>query len=72
MARPKKIKVELTAAEQIEALEKEIEAIKASLKEKKALIKTLEKKAEEEKKDALMAAISASGKTLDEVINMLK
>ncbi|MCR5088687.1 MAG: flagellar export protein FliJ [Oscillospiraceae bacterium] len=72
MARPRKVRVEMTASEQLQAVKKEIEALNASLREKKAQIKALEARAAEEKKDALMAAISASGKSIDEVIEMLK
>ena len=69
--------------EQIKALEAEIESMTASLKDKKAELKTLiktkekaekiaaEKKAEEEKA-RLLEAVAASGKSIDEILEMLK
>jgi peptidoglycan hydrolase CwlO-like protein len=69
--------------EQIKATEAEIESMTASLKDKKAELKALlkkkdkaekaaaEKKAEEEKA-RLLEAVAASGKSIDEILEMLK
>ena len=69
--------------EQIKATEAEIENMTASLKDKKAELKALlkkkdkaekaaaEKKAEEEKA-RLLEAVAASGKSIDEILEMLK
>ena len=78
--------VELTVEqfeEKIAAAEAEIEQMTESLKAKKAELKELvkgkeaavaaaaEKKAEEDKK-AIMDAIAASGKTVEEILELLK
>ena len=69
--------------EQIKATEAEIESMTAALKDKKAELKTLikakekaekiaaEKKAEEDKA-RLLEAVAASGKSIDEIVEMLK
>ena len=69
--------------EQIKATEAEIESMTAALKDKKAELKALikskdqaekiaaEKKAEEEKA-RLLEAVAASGKSIDEILEMLK
>ena len=69
--------------EQIKTTEAEIESMTASLKDKKAELKALlkkkdkaekaaaEKKAEEEKA-RLLEAVAASGKSIDEILEMLK
>jgi len=69
--------------EQIKATEAEIESMTASLKDKKAELKALlkkkdkaekaaaEKKAEEEKA-RLLEAVAASGKSIEEILEMLK
>jgi predicted RNase H-like nuclease (RuvC/YqgF family) len=68
---------------QIEAITEEIASLTASIKEKKAHLKKLQKeiilaekaaemmKAEKDKA-AIMAAIEASGKSVDEILEMLK
>ena len=97
MARPKGSKNKKTAAvntpdinisiesldEQIKATEAEIESMTASLKDKKAELKKLNKakeKAEklaaeqkaEEDKIRILDAVAASGKSIDEILEMLK
>jgi len=69
--------------ERIEAVSAEIESLKEQLKAKKAELKDLnkakeeadklaaEKKAEEDK-SAILAAVAASGKSVDEILDMLK
>ena len=69
--------------EQIKATEAEIESMTAALKDKKAELKALikakekaekiaaEKKAEEDKA-RLLEAVAASGKSIDEIVEMLK
>ncbi len=67
----------------IAAIEVEIEELKKSLKEKKTLLKVLVKeKAEaeivaaarkaEEDKAAILAAVEASGKSVEEILELLK
>ena len=68
---------------QIKATEAEIESMTAALKEKKAELKKLikakekaekisaEQKAEEER-SRLLEAVAASGKSIDEILEMLK
>ena len=69
--------------EQIRAMEAEIESMTASLKDKKAELKKLNKakeKAEklaaeqkaEEDKNRILDAVAASGKSIDEILEMLK
>ena len=69
--------------EQIKATEAEIESMTASLKDKKAELKKLNKakeKAEklaaeqkaEEDKNRILDAVAASGKSIDEILEMLK
>ena len=97
MPRPKGSKNKKTAAvntpdinisidsldEQIKATEAEIESMTASLKDKKAELKKLNKakeKAEklaaeqkaEEDKIRILDAVAASGKSIDEILEMLK
>lgn len=71
------------AAEKIRAVENEIEELGKQLKEKKAELKALEKAKEtaekaaaekqaEENKAAVWAAVEASGKSIDEILGMLK
>ena len=69
--------------EQIKATEAEIESMTAALKDKKAELKALikakekaekiaaEKKAEEDKA-RLLEAVASSGKSIDEIVEMLK
>ena len=69
--------------EQIDLKLEEIEALTKELKEKKALLKQLkkelavakemaEKRKTEETKKALLDAIAASGKSVDEILEMLR
>ena len=71
------------AAEKIRAVENEIEELGKQLKEKKAELKTLEKAKEiadkaaaekqaEENKAVVWAAVEASGKSIEEILGMLK
>ena len=69
--------------EKIEQVSAEIEELKEQLKEKKAELKSLakakiaadriaaEKKAEEDKA-AILAAVAASGKSVEEILDLLK
>lgn len=69
--------------EQIKATEAEIEGITASLKDKKAELKKLNKAKEKAEKQAaeqraeadktrILDAVAASGKSIDEILEMLK
>ena len=69
--------------EQIKATEAEIESMTASLKDKKAELKALLKKKDkaekaaaeqkaEEDKIRILDAVAASGKSIDEILEMLK
>lgn len=87
MPRPKgsrnKVSLPSNIDEQIATVNAEIENLTASLKQKKAALKNLmkdkfeadriaaEKKAEEDKAK-ILAAVEASGKTVDEILEMLK
>ena len=87
MPRPKgsrnKVSLPSNIDEQIATVNAEIENLTASLKQKKAALKKLmkdkveadriaaEKKAEEDKAK-ILAAVEASGKTVDEILEMLK
>ena len=87
MPRPKgsKNKVTVTAPvdERIAAVEQEIEELNAALKAKKKELRVLEKEREKEAKIAaekkakedkekIDAAIAASGKTVEEILELLK
>ena len=69
--------------ERIAEVEKAIEILKTDLKAKKAELKELTKfkeraeaiaaaKKAEEDKEAILAAVAASGKTVDEILELLK
>ncbi len=57
--------------EQIESITAEVAALEAQLKDKKAELQRLNEAREAEKQKELLAAISASGKSIDEVIAMI-
>ena len=65
-------KTALTTQEQINAVQEEISKLTEQLKSKKADLKKLEAAADEEKKQQLLEAVNQSGKTLDEVIELIK
>ena len=72
MPRGRKPKVALTLDQQIDVTKKEIVELEQKLKDKKALLKKLEERIDEEAKQKLVDAIEASGKTIEEVLEMLK
>lgn len=87
MPRPKrsknKTKVPSNIDEQIAVINAEIEDLKATIKTKKAELKKLEKakvqadkaaaeKKAEEEQQQIIAAVLASGKSFDEIIDLLK
>ncbi len=74
MARPKgskNKKTELTAIEQINALEAEIEQLQEQIAEKRAQIRGLRAAQKEEEQKRLIEAVEKSGKDIDEVIALL-
>ena len=83
MPRGKKVAIPENFEEKIAVIEKEIEELTAKAKAKKAELKTLlkakeaalkaaaEKKAEEDK-EKLLKAVADSGKTVEEVLDLLK
>ncbi len=72
MPRSKRFKKAMSTTEQIAALKEEIENLNAQIKEDKAMLKQLETELENEKKAELLKAVEASGKSYDEVMDMLK
>lgn len=73
MARPKGSKnAHLTIDERIAALQKDIEDMTQSIKEKKAMIKQLEKSRAAEEKIEILRAIEESGKSMEEIMELLK
>ena len=72
MSRGKKKQPDVSIAEKIEAIKKEIDKLGEELKEKKAALKKLEKEAAEEKKAQLLKAVEESGKSIDDVLDFLK
>lgn len=68
MARPKK---NVSLEEQLVNITTEIETLESSLKEKKALKKNLEEQIKLARLSALDELITASGKSLDELKDML-
>ena len=70
MARPKK--VVLSIDEKIEKIKTEIESLNAEIKEKKAELKELEKEKAEENKMKILAAVEESGKSVEEILELLK
>lgn len=74
MPRPKgsKKKLVLSVDERITAVTVEIESLQEQLKEKKAELKRLKAEKEEEDQKRLLAAVAASGKSIDEVIALIE
>ena len=73
MPRPKgsKKKLVLSVDERITAVTAEIESLQEQVKEKKAELKQLKAEKEEEDQKRLLAAVAASGKSIDEVIALI-
>ena len=67
-----KNKATLTVDERISAVTAEIESMEAKLKEKKAELRQLKMEKEEENQKKILAAVAASGKTAEEVIELLE
>ena len=61
----------LTIDERIAQVTAEIESLQEQIKEKKAELKQLNDEKAEEDQKRLMAAVLASGKTVDEIIEMI-
>lgn len=61
----------LTVDERIAQVNAEIEALQGQIKEKKAELKKLNDKKTEEDQKRLMAAVLASDKSVDEIIDMI-
>ena len=73
MPRPKgsRNKPVLTTDERIAQAAAEIESLQEQIKAKKAELKQLNDEKAEENQKRLMAAVLASGKTVDEIIEMI-
>ena len=73
MPRPKgsRNKPVLTINERIAQVTAEIESLQEQIKEKKAELKQLNDEKAEEDQKRLMAAVLASGKTIDEIIALI-
>ena len=73
MPRPKgsRNKPVLTIDERIAQVTAEIESLQEQIKEKKAELKQLNDEKAKEDQKRLMAAVMASGKTVDEIIEMI-
>lgn len=69
---PRRKKVELSIAERIAAVEAELEALATQTKEKKQELKALKAEQEETDKAKLIEAFVASGKSIEEVIAMMR
>ena len=67
-----KKKLVLSIDERITAVTAEIESLQEQLKEKKAELKQLKDEKEEEDQKRLLAAVAASGKSIDEVIVLIE
>ena len=72
MPRGRKKKVELTIDQQIEKVNFEIKELNEQIKEKKEVLKDLERQKKEETLSSLADALEKSGKTVEEVLEMLK
>ena len=74
MPRPKgsRNKPVLTIEERIAQVTAEIESLQEQIKEKKAELKQFNDEKAKEDQKRLMAAVMASGKTVDEIIEMIK
>ena len=71
MARGRKIQVNLTLEEQLEAVNNEIAACEEQIKELKRKRKEIDKQIKEEKKEALFKAVEESGKSIDDILSAL-
>lgn len=69
---PRGRKPNLTTIEKIAAVEKEIEDLKGQIVEKKIELDKLNAALEDEKKEKLFQAIKESGKSIDEVMELIK
>ena len=72
MPRGRKKKESLTIDQQIEKINAEIQELNDQIKEKKAVLKDLEKQKKEESFSTLVDAVKKSGKSIEEVLEMLK
>lgn len=72
MPRGRKKKEILTVDQKIMKVEGEIQELNEALKAKKAELKALQKEKESEDKKVLLDAIEESGKSVDEILEMLK
>lgn len=71
MARGRKKAENITLEEQLEAVVKQIEETKASLKNLRQKRKEIEVKIKDEKKEKLYKAVVASGKSIDEILAVI-
>ena len=71
MARRKKLE-NTSLEEQLEYVEQEIRTKESDLKELRHKAKEIQKEIEEKQKDELFKALVASGKTIDEVMRVIK
>lgn len=67
-----KNKVVFSVDERIAAVTAEIESLQEQVKEKKAELKQLKAEKAEENRKRLLAAVAASGKSIDEVIALIE
>lgn len=72
MPRGRKKKEILTVDQKIMKVEGEIQELNDTIKVKKAELKALQKEKESEDKQVLLEAIKESGKSVDEILEMLK
>ena len=71
MARGRKKKVDLSYEEQLIQIEEKITKCSEEIKSLKAAKKDIEKKIKDANAEKLIAAVEESGKSIDEVINIL-
>ena len=71
MARGRKKKVDLSYEDQLIQIEEKITKCSEEIKSLKAVKKEIEKKIKDANAEKLIAAVEESGKSIDEVINML-
>ena len=69
---PRRKKVELTIEEKIAAVEAELDALAEQTKAKKKELKDLKAEQAEADKAKLIEAFIASGKSIEEAVNLLK
>jgi len=69
---PRRKKVELTIEEKIATVEAELDALAEQTKEKKKELKDLKAEQAEADKAKLIDAFIASGKSIEEAVNLLK